>query len=375
MTGFPSATSPMAMMLRSISAEPLGQINDLVPSIHDPDRDLLFPNLQGFETWIAGLERSDLEALIRQQGQARAAGGFQAVRGLRNVAHQRRSLGSSDAQAVAESAALFDEVRLKLLSTCVSRRPDLRAPWFTVHDRGKSVSVVGSAVADLIERQRLDRFDPPSARYLWQASKELDGDSRPTTMIAGAGSSIRGAMAVARDVGYASESDIPSKSQRLYMGDLEPFYLRLESRRAQSLVNLGNDSKNVLAWLNSDRPAAITLAVGTAFFATPRCPDPVIQPDFGVSSFKLPLLLVGFRVLDPTSANWKDYLEGRGGDQKMPIQYLVRNCVDARFGDGGHAWLPQAVFLAQCHEAHGLRWNDDGAAGTVEPFRKPELGE
>src|SRR5215211_1827833 len=58
-------------------------------------------------------------------------------------------------------------------------RVDLRAPWYTVGEQGKTGSCVGWALADsvmwrqLVRKGRLAEEDRLSPRFLWMAAKEV----------------------------------------------------------------------------------------------------------------------------------------------------------------------------------------------------------
>ena len=61
---------------------------------------------------------------------------------------------------------------------------DLRRPWHTVPDQGKTASCVGWAVADsvlrwhLVEAGQLEPTEPLSARHVWMAAMERSVETR-----------------------------------------------------------------------------------------------------------------------------------------------------------------------------------------------------
>jgi hypothetical protein len=78
--------------------------------------------------------------------------------------------------------------------------------------------------------------------------------------------------------------------------------------------------------------------------------------------------MMGYRLVGEIPrglATWKEFLTKRpDGDNNLPLEYLVRNCANERWGDGGYAWLPQEWLLTENREAFGLIWRDEDEADT-----------
>jgi hypothetical protein len=369
MTGFRSAP---ILAMRFIQSGVAGQVCDVETSVHDPYTDLLLPDLEPFGEWLADRSDEQLAAIIGAQAQEQTEKAVRATRGnpaasapkvpdlgeLKEALRAAQPARLLQMNAIARSVALFKALRQSFFDADVpGGLLDLRPPWLVPHNRGTTVSIVGSTVADLIHTQAGRPFDPPSARYLAQASHEVDGDPRPTTMIAAAGTSLRAVLAVARDHGHATELELPSASNRPFFGEVDAFYRAVNGRKADAVVNLNRDSKNLLAWLISGRPAAVIMKAGLRFLSA-EAPDFVIAPESAsAQTFKHPLLVLGFRLVAEQPRNtvtWRQFLEARGNDDDLPLQYRVRNSGNAQWGEGGFAWLPHRLLLDQGKEAYGL---------------------
>jgi hypothetical protein len=309
-----------------------------------------------------------------------------------------------------DSSRMFVTLRDHFLGPKLKSKQDLRTSWFGIRDQRGTSGCVGWAVADLLWRQREERLDVPSARFLWQAAKELDGDERPTTMIAGAGTSIRAALSVAREHGYALEAEIPSESNELYRGSVNEFHSRLRPRRIKNFVNLGNDAKLRLAWLSLGRPIVCSFSAGLNFI-TSTGPDAVVSGEASDSQdlFGHALLIVGYRVGSYNKkGEWepqgdlrslteaieerdlKAIEERRRGEEQLaaleegskkkeelaqelaavaekrklskryedfPVQYLLRNSAGPGWGDRGYAWMNHLDFHRQVRESFGVFWS------------------
>ena len=376
-----------------------GQLSDVRSSVHDPGADLLLPAKLSLDDWLNGVSRevllvkvveqalelvshgraanSELVAAARQKGPRDVAELERALGAAREVrpGHPPARTGSGDStevhaprtldrfREVADSVKLFEKIRKDWLDAPVDDEINLGAAGFKIRDQGRNASCVGHAVADLVERQRRAYFDPPSARFLWQAAKEMDADARPTTMIAGAGTSLRAGLDVVRRFGYATESELPTSNNELFQGSLVDFYETIGRRRASRIVNLGAGSKAWLAWLHQGRPIVAALRVGDNFLRTGN--DMIIKPDpVDEDSFSHAVLLMGYRFVDGRGGTVRTLLENlreesRTTDEDVPVEYLVRNSAGRGWGDQGYAWMPQTALCAQAHEGYGLLWEKD----------------
>jgi hypothetical protein len=383
-----------------------GQLIDVRDSIHDPLKDCLLPTHIDIERWLDGQGLADeLLVTIAAEGLKGAEYGKKINHSQKWAAKQMAPTGLGSLEnalkadlevlgarkgggrtgglkldkfpAIAASAERFEKLRKQFIAASIEP-VDLRTSWFSlVGNQGSSASCVGHAVADLIQRQRRTVLDPPSARYIWQAAKEVDGDSRPTTMVAAAGTSLRAALSVVTEHGYATELEVPSRNNTLFYGDLEDFYAGLARRKAERVFNLGLDTKCWLAWLQDRKPIVLSLAVGDGFLSTKSNPDgsePIVAADpSGVDRFSHAVLLMGYRFAvrkdAPSSDGYSDRESGiarTAGDvlrasngKQLPVEYLVRNSAGEGWGAGGYAWITQKTLTSQAQEAFGLLWKDD----------------
>jgi hypothetical protein len=280
----------------------------------------------------------------------------------------------------------------------LNRGIDLRAPWFGIRDQLDGAGCVGFAVADLLRRHRDMRLDIPSARFIWQAAKEMDGEERPTTMIAGAGTSLRAALHVARRHGFALESEVASKTNEPYPGSIEEFYRTIRGRRILDFVNLGSDAKLRLAWLSLGRPIACSLIAGRNFLSAAG-PDAQIAADDvgGPDAFSHAVLILGYRVgrrredgtwaeparslAELAEAGEREFANRLTDDpaprnhDDFPVQYLIRNSGGPDWGDRGYAWMNHHDLLRQAGQCYGIVNDDpDLQRLTGNPAAAPAAG-
>ena len=279
--------------------------------------------------------------------------------------------------AIDESALLF--IALQSWYEALPPSVDLRAAWFAARDQKNSAGCVGFAVADLLWRQRVARLEIPSARFLWQGAKEMDGENRPTTMIAGAGTSLRAALSLAKEYGFALEAELPSKSNALYAGGADAFYEGIKDRRIRDFVDLGGDVKNWLAWLGSGRPFVCALTAGREFLRTMGRDSVIPAEDPNAADrFSHAVLVLGYR-LDDSEASETGRIQSlvrsleKGGDKAnsqkradFPLQYLIRNSSGPSWGDEGHAWIDHLTFLHQATEFYGVVTSADDRTRLIK---------
>jgi hypothetical protein len=293
---------------------------------------------------------------------------------------------------IGHSARVAHFLHERFESADLKKTIDLRAPWFRVRDQGSIAGCVGFAVADLLQLQSNERLSLPSARFIWQAAKELDGETMPTTMIAGAGTSLRAGLEVVQKYGFALESELPSDGNALYNGSLSAFYSLIGTRHAERFINLGNDIKNRLAWLSLGRPIVCAVQVGRNFLNAAG-PDVVIDPDDPRSGdcFSHAVVIVGYR-FKPESKKLPDKqplqvtiadLDRRDTKSKpnqpedrpydeLPIQYLIRNNAGPKWGDQGYAWVRHVDFFRLFLEEYGVFYRKGELARTSLPWATAE---
>jgi hypothetical protein len=260
---------------------------------------------------------------------------------------------------------------------------DLRTGWWEAQDQGRTAGCVGWAVADLLHLQKRSPMDVPSARYLWQGAKELDGEARPTTFVAGAGTSLRAALQLVKQVGCALESELPSDSMELFRGSLEEFYdNRVSQRRVAAVVDLGMDKKLWLPWMALGRPMVCTILMNTELATITGRDCRLGRFDLTETGlFHHAVVIAGWRLAPETFSEPSplyDLVDGASkADTKslddpksyFPVEYLVRNSFGSDWGDRGYAWVPHRFMRLMCREAYGLLLSP---RELMEPGRAPE---
>jgi hypothetical protein len=164
-------------------------------------------------------------------------------------------------------------------------RVDLRAPWYTVRDQGKTGSCVGWALADsvmwrqLVGAGRLEQDERLSPRFMWMAAKEMrakltevKGEPawRPTTFLEQGMTDVKSALDVARMFGAALETDLPF-DDGLYPDTIDGFYESAAQRKVEHYYRL--DPAGYAAtwflhwrrWIDQHGPVLVVLRVDKQF--------------------------------------------------------------------------------------------------------------
>jgi Papain family cysteine protease len=160
-------------------------------------------------------------------------------------------------------------------------RVDLRAPWYTVGEQGKTGSCVGWALADsvmwrqLVRKGKLTEEDRLSPRFMWMAAKEMraklsearrETDWQPTTFLEQGMTDVKAALDVARTYGAALEEDLPFHGS-LYPGGIEHFYASAVRRRITHYYRLDPEEESATQWFQHwrrwiDQHGPVLIAVG-----------------------------------------------------------------------------------------------------------------
>jgi C1A family cysteine protease len=150
---------------------------------------------------------------------------------------------------------------------------DLREPWWSIGNQGKTGSCVGWGATDGIARYhfvkagKLAQHGKLSARFTWMASKETDGfTKRPETFIEKSGTSLKAALDVLRKYGAAPESLLPFHiSSFMYEGSEKHFFATTAKRRIASYFNLHRNLAHWRTWLATHGPILVGLKVDETF--------------------------------------------------------------------------------------------------------------
>ena len=227
-----------------------------------------------------------------------------------------------------------------LAAAPVPTAKDLRDDtWWTVGDQGATGSCVGWASADsvlrwhLVQAGRLAKSDVLSPRFQWMAAKETDQfDKQPTSFIESAGTSLKGALDVARKWGAVRDKELPFKSGRLYRGDEATFYAIATQLKIAGYFNLGHSLSDWRAWIARNGPILTRLDVDATW-------DDATANKGKLTTYK------------PSTR--------RGGHAVALVGYtaggfIVRNSWGTNWGDSGFAYASNAYAGKAFTEAYGV---------------------
>lgn len=154
----------------------------------------------------------------------------------------------------------FENAKLAgfIQKTAIPEVYDLRETWWEINDQGSTGSCVGWATADSLLRWHFVKkgLAKPkellSVRFIWMASKETDiFNTRPSTFIEEAGTSLKAALDIARNYGCVTDSVLPFNSGRLYDRTENLFYASASRLRILNYFNLIRGASNKIAnWKN-----------------------------------------------------------------------------------------------------------------------------
>jgi Papain family cysteine protease len=215
---------------------------------------------------------------------------------------------------------------------------DLREPWHTVPDQGRTASCVGWSIADSVLRWHLvkaGRLDPAtrlSARHIWMSAKETDArEDYPSTFLEQDGTSLKAGLDVVRRFGAVLETELPWEGG-LAPGTPDAFNASAASRRIAAYFNLGADDPEARfagwrRWLAEHGPVAV-----------------LIQMDGHVEAAALD-------AFDPGSVDGSHSaaLFGYG-----PGYFLLRSSWGPTWGDGGYARMSLPYAADAVLESYGI---------------------
>lgn len=215
---------------------------------------------------------------------------------------------------------------------------DLREAWWEIGDQGASGSCVGWAVADsllrwhFVKAGRLGAQERLSTRFVWMAAKETDEfTQRPSSFLEEAGTSLKAALKVARDLGVVPESELPFDPHVLYGGSERTFYAMASQMRIGAYFNLDSKPAQWRNWLAQHGPVLTRLDVDAAWMA-------------GGNGGRL------------DSYDGTDTLGGHAVVLVgyTPTSFIVRNSWGRDWGDGGYAFASDAYASAAFTESYGV---------------------
>ena len=236
-------------------------------------------------------------------------------------------------------------IGLHLPDALIPPSKDLRDPtWWPVGDQGATGSCVGWGTADgvlrwhFVKAGKIAQNESLSVRYLWMAAKETEiFKSRPTSFIETDGTSLKGALDIARKFGVVTGSILPFEnpqgSPELYAaGDESTFYALAAQRRITSYFNLGKNLANWRSWIANNGPILVRLDVDQAW-------------DDATTNHG---------ILDLYNVN-----HTRGGHcvalvGYTPDRFIIRNSWGADWGDKGFAYASEAYSASAFTEAYGV---------------------
>lgn len=148
---------------------------------------------------------------------------------------------------------------------------DLRESWWYISDQGRTGSCVGQAVADgllrwhFVNKGTIGQNELLSVRFIWMASKETDEfNTKPSSFLENAGTSLKGALDIARDFGCVKDSVLPFlENCKLYPGDEREFYAIASNFKIKNYFNLSSGAPKTKSdiwreWLSNGNGPIVT---------------------------------------------------------------------------------------------------------------------
>jgi len=219
---------------------------------------------------------------------------------------------------------------------------DLRRPWHTVPDQGRTASCVGWAVADsvlrwhMVEAGQLQPDQPLSARHVWMSAKETDQrEEYPSTFLEEDGTSLKAGLDLVRSFGIVLEAEL-AWDGGMAAGTPEAFYTSAGTRKLVRYYNLGDDTVDRHGcfdgwrrWMHQRGPVLVLLAIDRGLGA----PGP---------------LLSGF---DRASAQ---HSHAAALVAYAPERFVVRSSWGTGWGEGGYAEMDLDYAAEAIIESYGV---------------------
>lgn len=257
-----------------------------------------------------------------------------------NVAGFKRILNCEPSRETQRDWTIEHALRANLTAPAIPPSCDLRAAWWAIGDQGSTGSCVGWATADSVLRwhftkaNRIKKTDRLSVRFAWMAAKEFDEyTSEPTTFIESDGTSLKGALDIARKYGQVLDPVLPFASGALYQGEVETFYATASMLKIANYINLGRNLSSWRAWIANNGPILTRLTCDNVWMNAKATKGVLAQYDQASADGGHAVALVGY-------------------DANM---FIVRNSWGTtQWGDKGFAYASNQYAAAAFTEAYGV---------------------
>jgi C1A family cysteine protease len=235
--------------------------------------------------------------------------------------------------------AVIATAKKKSKETKIPASKDLRSATWKIGDQGATGSCVGWATADgvllwqLTKAGRIASNEKLSVRFQWMASKETDiFNSKATTFIDSAGTSLKAALDVARKYGCVKEAVLPFNG-KLSPLDENAFYALAANLKIGAYFSLTGANKltNMRNWIANNGPILVRLDCDTAWFnvGSNGLLETYVQPSQPAGHA---VAIVGY----------------------TPTHFIVRNSWGTGWGHNGFAYASNAYTNAAFTEAYGI---------------------
>ena len=217
---------------------------------------------------------------------------------------------------------------------------DLRESWWEIGDQGYTGSCVGWATADsllrwhFVQSGQITKREILSTRFTWMASKETDVfNTRPTTFIELAGTSLKAALDISRKFGSVRDSVLPFGSGQLYQGNAQVFYATASQLRIANYINLGRNTQRWREWLANNGPILTRLNVDDTWMNASSTNGKLDEYKAMTARGGHAVALVGYK----------------------PDSFIVRNSWGTQWGDNGFAHASNDYAIDAFTEAYGVK--------------------
>lgn len=222
-----------------------------------------------------------------------------------------------------------------------------------------SFSCIGYAVSDLVHwhlEQKGIHVSRLSARFNWIAAKEIDeNNTRPTTFIEQAGSTLKAGLDVARNYGSVPDDFFPTDKEETFKGTAQHFYAHASKYRIANYFSLIVEKELVVGgrrinktehqklqtllwkkWINEKGPILVRVNVDRTFYHA-KGRSPLVDYGQNEAYQKHAALLIGYNQ------------QG----------FILRNSWGTDWGNKGSATLGYSYAQEALDEAYGITLPND----------------